>query len=157
MEIQALQHKITELTEPELAERGFELFGVVLSKRGNRRLVTLLIDHADGGISMDECAAWNRVFIEKIETSGLIEGDYVVEVSSPGLDRPLMEERDYRRLNGKKIWFQFRDTDSRLVEAVRVVRGVEQGKILLAEDGSESQEWPLASVLNAKPEILVKR
>ena len=158
MDIKTLELRITELVEPELIAENFELFSVRLGKKGKRRLISLAIDHAEGGITIDECAALNRRLNDKIEAANLVEGDYVVEVSSPGIDRPLVAEKDYRRLAGKKIWLQYRDAEANLVETVRVLVGAAEGKLILGEEGSpETSEMPLASVLSAKPEILVKR
>lgn len=158
MDIQTLERRITELVEPELIAKQFELFSVRLGKKGKRRLISLAIDRAEGGVTIDECAAWNRQFNDRIEAENLIEGDYVVEVASPGIDRPLVAEKDYRRLSGKKIWFQYRNADSKLVESIRVLVGVADGKLVLGQDGSpETSELPLESIVSAKPEVLMQR
>jgi len=82
----------------DLVER--DLFGA-----GKRKILRIFIDK-DGGVDVEDCARVSRCLSEELdkeENSGIIEGAYTIEVSSPGLDRPLKTKRDFERNLGKKL------------------------------------------------------
>jgi len=93
----------------ELAERvaglGFEVVECRVGGSSRRPLITLRIDRPDAGpgrgITVDECAAVSRSLEAWLDGSGLGEGRYVLEVSSPGLERPLRTAAEWRRFLGQ--------------------------------------------------------
>ena len=94
--------RISDLVEPILDELGFELVNVeYLSERG-RWVLRIYIDK-EGGVTIDDCAMISGELGDLIDIKGIIEHEYVLEVSSPGLDRPLKREADFLRVIGKKI------------------------------------------------------
>ena len=75
-----------------------DLFGV-----GNRKILRVFIDK-NGGVNVENCASTSRYLSEELdkeENSDLIDGSYTIEVSSPGLDRPLKTKRDFERNLGR--------------------------------------------------------
>lgn len=94
--------QVSELIEPILSEMRFELIDVeYLSDRG-RWVLRIYIDK-DGGVTLDDCAMVSRELGDLIDIKNFIEHQYVLEVSSPGLDRPLKKEADFIRVIGKKV------------------------------------------------------
>ena len=90
------------MIESIIDEMGFELVGVEsLSERG-RSVLRLYID-IDGGVTIDDCARVSREIDDLINVKGIIEHKYILEVSSPGLNRPLYKENDFINSIGKKI------------------------------------------------------
>lgn len=88
--------------EPVLEETGFELVDVeYLSDRG-RWILRVFMDK-EGGVTIEDCARASREIGDLIDVKDLIDHEYVLEVSSPGLDRPLKKEKDFVRAVGKKI------------------------------------------------------
>ena len=83
---------------------GDEYFIVDVSIKGNRnnKTIKLLID-SDKGIDIDTCASISRELSEQLEEEDLIEGSFVLEVSSPGIDYPLKSLRQYRKNIGRRI------------------------------------------------------
>ena len=94
--------QVSDLIEPILDELGFELIDIeYLSDRG-RWVLRLYIDR-EGGVTIDDCAKVSYELGDLIDIKNVIEHEYVLEVSSPGLSRPLKKEADFIRVIGKKI------------------------------------------------------
>jgi len=120
------------ILEPTLAGLGFELVDTQVSNRG--RFVRIFMDKP-GGITVDECAAVSRHLSHLLEVEGI---DYDrLEVSSPGLDRPLRRPADFARFAGQRV-----DVRMRLADAtgrrryVGVLRGIEGTTATVEVDGT---------------------
>lgn len=96
------ENRATELLEPILADMDFELVDVEYVKEGGSWYLRSYIDKP-GGITVNDCEAVSRIFNEKLDEADFIEESYIMEVSSPGLDRPLKKEKDFKRSLGKKV------------------------------------------------------
>jgi ribosome maturation factor RimP len=98
--------------ENELEERvedlGFELVEVQWAGSRNRPIIRVRIDHPDsvpgeGGVAVDECATVSRALEPWLDDHEEVPERYVLEVSSPGVDRPLHKDRDFRRFRGERV------------------------------------------------------
>jgi len=98
----ALEASIRTLVEPILAEHQLELVELACRPQGRQWLVRLLVDRV-GGVTIQHCARVNQLIGDALEQANLIEGSYAVEVSSPGLDRPLVKQRDFERALGDQV------------------------------------------------------
>lgn len=88
---------LTEVLAQPLSSRGLDLEGVEISKAGRRSLVRVLIDK-DGGVTLDDIAEATRFVSAELDSHDLMgEGPYTLEVTSPGVDRPLTLPRHWRR------------------------------------------------------------
>ena len=94
--------QVTRLIEPVLAETGFELVDVEYLSEHGRMVLRIYVDK-EGGITLDECARVSREVGDLIDIKNFIQHEYVLEVSSPGLNRPLKKEKDFLRAVGKKV------------------------------------------------------
>ena len=104
---------IKELLEPTLKHMGYELYA--LEQSGQRgRTLRISIDSAST-ISIADCQRVSGVAGPIIEKSGFIEGPYDLEVSSPGAERPLRNQSDYQRFNGKRVNVRYRNGESEAV------------------------------------------
>ncbi len=93
---------VTKLVEPVIEDLGFEL--VEVQFRGEPiGLVLRLLIYREDGITIDDCARVSREVEHLLEVEDLIEHSYHLEVSSPGLDRPLKNKRDFARSRGEKV------------------------------------------------------
>ncbi|HVS69217.1 MAG TPA: ribosome maturation factor RimP [Mycobacteriales bacterium] len=111
------------LVEPVVTTAGYDLEDVVVSSAGRRSVVRVIVDR-DGGIDLDEVAEVSRAVSDALDGANAFgEAAYTLEVTSPGVDRPLTEPRHWRRNVG------------RLVE----VDGI-KGRILEATDGGVAVE-----------------
>jgi ribosome maturation factor RimP len=98
--------RLHELLEPLAAKAGADLEEVRLGKVGGRRVLEVVVD-ADGGVDLDAVAELSRVFGEALDASDLMgEGEYRLEVGSPGVDRPLTQPRHWRRATTRLVKVQ---------------------------------------------------
>lgn len=94
--------KLTEFIAPVLDEMGFELIDVEYVSEHGRWVLRIYADK-EGGITLDDCAHVSREVGVLIDVKDIIKNEYVLEVSSPGLNRPLKKEKDFLWAVGKKI------------------------------------------------------
>ncbi len=105
MDFQGLEDMIRELAAPLLEEECLELFEIRINKTHSGLHVVLLVDKPAGGVTVGTCARLNRMFGDILESRNAIEGRYVLEVSSPGVDRSLKNKNDFLRCEGKQVKF----------------------------------------------------
>jgi ribosome maturation factor RimP len=99
---QSLEVTLEQILEPALNERGVEMVELSISGSTSRYILRLFVDKPSG-ISIGECAKLSRDLSDVLDTHNPIQGSFVLEVSSPGLTRPLKSNRDFERALGKKI------------------------------------------------------
>lgn len=90
-----------ELIEPVLKQMGYELLGAELAQNGRHTVLRVYIDKQDG-ISLDDCAKVSHQISGVLDVEAVITGTYALEVSSPGLDRPLFRLADFEKFSGHK-------------------------------------------------------
>jgi ribosome maturation factor RimP len=96
----ALQDLITQ----EVEALGLELFELRKKGTASRPTLDVRIDKPDGSaITVEDCARASRAIEAKLDGSSLVSDRYVLEVSSPGIERPLRDARDWRRFEGKRV------------------------------------------------------
>jgi len=98
----AARQQITDLLAPVVAAAGYDLEDVTVTQAGRRSLVRVIVD-ADGGVDLDGVAKVSRAVSDALDTGDQFAGPYVLEVSSPGVDRPLSEPRHWRRAAGRLV------------------------------------------------------
>lgn len=97
-----IEQRTEKLLEPILDELSFELVDVEYVKEGSDWYLRAYVDK-DGGITVDDCETVSRALEKKLDEKDLIKDAYILEVSSPGLTRPLKKERDYERNKDKLV------------------------------------------------------
>ncbi|MET9470082.1 ribosome maturation factor RimP [Streptomyces sp. NPDC006544] len=101
--------RLRGLLEPLVAAKGLDLEEIETSKAGKRRMLRIIVD-SDEGVELDACAELSREVSDLLDETGAMgEDEYVLEVSSPGADRPLTEHRHYIRATGRLVKFQTAD------------------------------------------------
>lgn len=127
---------LTELIEPVAAECGFELVRVRMTGSGTKTL-QIMAERPDGTMSASDCAKLSRALSPILDEVDPIDGNYVLEVSSPGVDRPLTRLKDFERWEG----FEAKIELDRMVEGQKrfrgVIVGVEDGAIAVDLEGEE--------------------
>ncbi|MFD9408376.1 ribosome maturation factor RimP [Streptomyces sp. NPDC059989] len=102
--------RLRGLLEPLVAAKGLDLEDIEMSKAGKRRMLRIIVD-SDEGVELDVCAELSREVSDKLDESDVMgEDEYVLEVSSPGADRPLTEHRHYVRAIGRLVKFQLTES-----------------------------------------------
>lgn len=134
-----IPEELRSLIEPVVAGAGFELVDVQLARGGRPWSLRVTIDtpQGDGRVSIDSCARVSREIGSQLDVADAIEASYRLEVSSPGLDRPLTRERDFAAACGREVRVETR----RPIAGRRRYRGVLQrfdGEFAVLEvDGRE--------------------
>ncbi|MBN1481564.1 ribosome maturation factor RimP [candidate division KSB1 bacterium] len=107
--------KLEEIIKPVLDEMGVEL--VELQYNRSKRSSLRLFVWEEGGISIDRCTAISRTISDLLDRKDVIDGRYILEVSSPGIDRPLVVQRDFERQIGRLVRIKLLDENkSRIVK-----------------------------------------
>jgi ribosome maturation factor RimP len=96
-----LEERVRSLAEPVLTRHGAELVDVQV-RRGRTQLIRIVADQP-GGITLEVCARVSSELSRMLDVDDPIEGRYTLEVTSPGLDRPLRTEADFRKQAGKRV------------------------------------------------------
>ncbi len=111
--------RLETLLEPTIAGLGYELLGIERSRSGTSQLLRLFIDHADG-ITVEDCERVSRQVADVLDAGQLVRGEYTLEVSSPGIDRPLFTLAQHRRFVGECVAVRLRA----LLDGRRRLQGV---------------------------------
>jgi len=93
---------VEEIARPIIEGMGYIYVDTEISKQDDEKIVTLFIDKK-GGVLLDDCEAVSRAVELELDDQDPISGSYCLCVSSPGLDRPLKNERDFERTMGEKV------------------------------------------------------
>ncbi|KGK90568.1 ribosome maturation factor RimP [Desulfosporosinus sp. HMP52] len=99
---EVIEKQIGSMVEPLIKEKGLELVAVEYLKEGAHWYLRLYIDK-EGGVDMDDCSAISHVVSEMLDQKNPIPQAYMLEVSSPGLERPLKKEEDFVRFRGSMV------------------------------------------------------
>jgi len=102
MKIEELKETLTGLISPVVNAVGVELDDIEVAKMKGKILLRVYIDR-EGGVTIDDCELASREIEAVLDVEDPIPYSYVLEVSSPGLDRPLKKPKDFKRFSGKKV------------------------------------------------------
>ena len=132
-----------------LDQRGYELIDISCYRQARDTAVSVLADRPGGGISIAECASLNRELGLLLDEKKILAEPYTLEVSSPGLDRPLREKKDFlRNLHKKAHLFLGEPVEGRL-EYEGSINRVDDSYVSIVSQGLEF-EIPLASIKKGK-------
>lgn len=131
------QEQIITLTEDIL--RGQPLYLVEVELKGSKenRMIWVYIDSEEGLVSLDQCASLNRELGFILDAKGWHERKYTLNVSSPGLDRPLKDFRQYKNHVGRKASITLKKEDVPERTVVGTLEKVESDKVLLKTEKKE--------------------
>lgn len=112
----AAKEQLTELIAPLLVEQGFELADLIVAPFRNRATVRVFV-YREGGVTLSHCSELSGFIGTAIEATDLFAAGYTLEVSSPGLDRPLTTIRDFRFRVGETVMLEFTDPARKKMQA----------------------------------------
>ena len=139
---------IRDLLEPTLVHLGYEVYSIEQLGSGGRTL-RISID-IPTGVGIDDCAKVSQVVGPILEQSGLVDGNYILEVSSPGAERPLRERWEYERFAGKRVNVRYRYGENS--------EGVIEGVLAGVDDTGIVVDNPKAGLLQIGwPDVLAAR
>ncbi|MCL7941296.1 ribosome maturation factor RimP [Halomonas sp. ATCH28] len=124
------------LIEPVVSAMGFELWGIDHLSQGKHSRLVIYIDHQDG-VSVDDCADVSRQVSAVLDVEDPVPGEYRLEVSSPGMDRPLFTLDQFERYAGHVVAVKLRLPFDGRRKFQGLLAGVESDEVLLQIDGEE--------------------
>ncbi len=139
---------LTALIQMTVEPMGYELVGVEYLHPGKGLLLRIYID-GENGITLDDCAAVSHQISGVLDVEEPIQGPYTLEVSSPGLDRPLFTLEHYQRFVGKRAKVKLREKLGGRRRFEGVLQGVSDGHLLLEGEG-ERFRLPLDQIESAR-------
>lgn len=125
---------IEQYAESVLESLGIELVEVQFRREGHGWVLRLYIDKEDG-VTIDDCATVSREISTWLDVEELIEHAYHLEVSSPGLERPLKKIKDYRRFAGRMARIKLREPINEQKVFIGTIEEVDEEKVILLADG----------------------
>ncbi|AEY65683.1 ribosome maturation factor RimP [Clostridium sp. BNL1100] len=133
-----IQQTVTELVSPVVENLNYELVDVEYVKEGANWYLRVYIDKP-GGISIDDCQAVSEQISDLLDKNDPIDQSYYLEVSSPGLDRPLKTEKDFTKYKGELVEVKvFQPIDGKKIFEGELV-GLKDNFIVINQDGHEVQ------------------
>lgn len=131
------EQKTEEILLPIIEEHGFELVDVEYVKEGSTWYLRAYIDKP-GGITIDDCETVSRRLSDILDEKDYIEDAYILEVSSPGLGRPLKKEKDYKKSLGEEVEIRTYRMIEKQKEFTGILKGYDEGTVTIEiENGTE--------------------
>ena len=148
---------LESLVSETLSTLGYELVECRAAGSPQRPLLLIRIDlpgtNGEAGVSSDDCVRASRALEQALEERGLVGPAYTLEVSSPGLDRPLRKAADWRRFVGSRVKVRHEAVQGTVIGFVEGVDDISAQRTLIRvrrEDGGETLELDLAQMREAR-------
>jgi ribosome maturation factor RimP len=125
------------VVEREVEMLGYELVRLDQASRGRRRVVRIFIDEPERGVTIDDCVRVTKALGLVLDASPVIDGPYTLEVSSPGIDRPLTRPEHYARFTGHGARIEYMDEAGTKRTVIGRLSGVSGGAVTIDVDGSD--------------------
>ena len=147
------QTQVIELLDGEFARAGYEIEDVVIDSRARPPRITVIAD-GDNALDLDTIAELSRSASSLLDDVQSIAGRYVLEVSSPGVDRPLTSEKHFRRARGRKVELALTDG----TQVTGRVGQVRDNTLKLVVRDERARDWtlrpvPIAGILKAVVQV----
>lgn len=132
----AKQEELQNLIEPVVDTLGYRLWGVDYLAQGRNSIVRVFID-ADDGVTVDDCAKVSHQLSALFDVEDPISAEYTLEVSSPGLDRPLYTKPQFEAYTGSRIKVRLKMPFEGRRKFSGVIQGVESDEVIIRQDNEE--------------------
>ena len=149
--------RVSAAVEPIAASLGLEVVEIEYRREGRDMVLRLYLDR-EGGVTLDDCAQVSRELSAVLDVEDFIPGHYSLEVSSPGLNRPLKKEADYHRYRGKLVkvrTFELLadDAGNKRKTFLGELLGLEDGVVRLRLSEGQAAAIPLEKIAKANLEF----
>lgn len=151
-----VEAEVRNAAERVTAAFGVEIYDVQFRRLGPRWKLLLLLSKQSGDISLEECERVSRQLSRELDVLDPIPHSYDLEVSSPGLERPLTQLWHWSRARGQQVRAKWRKEDGSVETAVVSVCSVDEGRRevrVVAESSDSEQVIPFDSVLQARVQV----
>jgi ribosome maturation factor RimP len=149
--VASLEERIQSMIAPIVESEGAFLVDISLRKERGKKLVQVFVD-TDSGIQIETCARISRELSREFDAQMLFEGEYLLEVSSPGLERPLKLLRQYPKNIGRQFHVRYRSTDA--VETLRaLLKAVDGERIVFEDEKGDKYDIGFSDIIESKEEL----
>ncbi len=129
--------KLSVLIEPIVQSLGCDLWGLEFHAQGKRSLLRIFIDKPDDGVVLEDCEMVSRQVSSVLDVEDPINGEYTLEVSSPGMDRGLFKLEQYKSFFGQKVAIRLRVSFEGRRKFTGVLKDIEDDEVVVEVDGEE--------------------
>ncbi|MBD3615648.1 MAG: ribosome maturation factor [Gracilimonas sp.] len=149
MQIDIIQN-IKDLAEPLAEEHNLFIVDVELKTGGGQNEVWVLLDNEDGGVSIDHCSEISKELGFLIEAHELFDNKYRLNVSSPGLSRPLSDKRQYKKNEGRVATVKFKNTAGEYKKIEGVITGILEDTVAITDEEEVETQIPFEAIVETK-------
>ena len=138
------KEKIEAAVAAVLAESGFEITDFKMLRQNGKPLLQFFVDRETGGgtpphsecvgVTLDDCGILTEKIGAYLDMNNVIEGGYIIEVSSPGIDRVLRREKDFKKFSGSKVKVKLKKPLDKARVYYGTLTGFENGQVLLSDN-----------------------
>jgi ribosome maturation factor RimP len=129
--------EIAAIVEPVLEDMGFRLVRVKIQGDGRDRIVQLMAERPDGSITVDDCETISKGVSPVLDVADPISGAYRLEISSPGIDRPLVRPSDFEDWSGHEAKIELKEPIDGRKRFKGILEGFEAGEVRIKADTGE--------------------
>ena len=153
--------RLLELLDPVAESVGYEIVRLRMMGGAARRTLQIMAERPDGEMNVDDCATLSRAIGDVLDAADVINGDYVLEVSSPGIDRPLTRLKDFEAWEGYEAKLEL----DRLADGRKrfrgILAGIEEDAVCIDLEGEEDTtvipfDWITEAKLSLTDELLTR-
>jgi ribosome maturation factor RimP len=151
--------RIRELAAGVAGAYGLELFDVTYGREGGRNVLRIVLDRpgpsatAEDSVSLEHCQRVSEELSAVLDVEDVVADEYTLEVSSPGLDRPLRSRDDYQRFAGRLAKIVTAEPIARQTAFAGHLRGVDGDDVLFENQGGKLVRLPLGLIRRARLEV----
>lgn len=142
--------KIQARIEPAIEAMGYDVVRVMVAGGQSVTLQVMAERHDGKAMTVEDCADISRTISTLLEVDDPITGPYRLEVSSPGVDRPLVKARDFDRFAGHRVRIEAGEMIDGRRRFIGALKGVREEMVVVVLDGGEEAAVPLHSIVRAK-------
>ena len=151
--------RVREIAARVAGARGLTVDDVALRREGGQQVLRVTLDRpgpsaiAEESVSISDCEEVSQELGTILDVEDLLPARFTLEVSSPGLDRPLRHADDYRRFEGRLAKIVTREPINRQTAFAGRLRGMDGGDVLFESEGGKMVRLPLALISRARLEV----
>lgn len=134
------EQKTEELIMPVINENNFELVDVEFVKEGSTWYLRLYVDK-EGGITIDDCEVVSRAMSDILDKEDYIDETYILEVSSPGLGRPLKKDKDFVRSMGSEVEIRLYKAIEKQKEFTGILKDFDKNSVTIELESNEEKSF----------------
>ena len=144
--------KVKEAIAPIVRQFGLEIDDIEYRTENNGLFLRIFLYKENGKVNLEDCRLVSKAIEEPLDAVSVLSTHYNLEVSSPGLDRPLTKERHFIKHTGEKVWVKTKEAVEGQSDFHGIIKGVSNGEILL-DTGKKEIKILIGNVANAKLQL----